>query len=133
MFQTTIQIYTTRLEIGQMNTAQGICKESKIKSPSQSLIRLPTLKRKCQKRNSVFPTCIGVHHDILTLSTPPYIPGYIVCSLYLLTYYYRTAFPNSTYPLVNVYIAMENHYFFMGKLTISTGPFFHSYFDITRG
>ena len=54
MFRTTIQIYTTRLEIGQMNTAQGICKESKIKIPNQSLIRLPTLKRKCQKRNSVF-------------------------------------------------------------------------------
>ena len=30
---------------------------------------------------------------------------------------------NSTYPSVNVYITMENHNLFMGKSTISTGPF----------
>ena len=36
------------------------------------------------------------------------------------------------YPLVNVYVTMENHHLFMGKLTISMAMF-NSYFDITRG
>ena len=40
--------------------------------------------------------------------------------------------PTNYYPLVNVYIAMENHHFFMGKSTISMA-IFNSYFDITRG
>ena len=37
------------------------------------------------------------------------------------------------YPLVNVYIAMENDHFFGGKSTISTGPFWIAMQQITRG
>ena len=36
------------------------------------------------------------------------------------------------YPLVNVYITMENHHFLMGKLTISMA-FFNSYVKLPEG
>jgi hypothetical protein len=37
------------------------------------------------------------------------------------------------YPLVNVYIAMENHHAFHGKTHYFDWAIFNSYFDITRG
>ena len=40
---------------------------------------------------------------------------------------------NEPYPLVNVYIAIENHYGVAGKTHDFDWVMFNSYFDITRG
>ena len=39
----------------------------------------------------------------------------------------------NVYPLVNCYIAMENHNFVAGKIHYFDWAIFNSYFDITRG
>ena len=52
--------------------------------------------------------------------------------IYIHVLFYHVRYRYMHYPLVNVYITMENHICFMGKSTISM-VMFNSYFDITKG